>query len=317
MGQCANWKVINAGVAGLLKRLIIMEHLIEAFLRHLELEKRLSRHTVRAYASDLQQWTEFLKSEGMEETPESVNSKVIRAYLSAMARSGLSRRTIARRMAAIRAFHKYLRRDRPELPDPTAAVSTPKLPKRLPRPVPQEQIQALLAAPDRSPLGLRDRAILEVLYAAGMRASELVSLNIDSVDMARGEARVVGKGGKERLVLLGVPALEAVAEYVRLGRPALRPRDQEALFLNRFGTRLSDRSLRRMLDKYIVKTGIALGVGPHALRHSFATHLLEGGADLRTVQELLGHASIRTTEVYTQVSRAHLREVYNRAFPRA
>jgi integrase/recombinase XerC len=150
-----------------------------------------------------------------------------------------------------------------------------------------------------------------------MRASELVSLNIDSVDMARGEARVIGKGSKERLVLLGVPALEAVAEYVRLGRPALRPRDQEALFLNRFGTRLSDRSLRRILDKYIAKAGIALGVGPHALRHSFATHLLEGGADLRTVQELLGHASIRTTEVYTQVSRAHLREVYNRAFPRA
>jgi integrase/recombinase XerC len=272
---------------------------------------------VRAYAADLQQWTEFLKSEGMEETPEGVNSKVIRAYLSAMARSGLSRRTIARRMAAIRAFHKYLRRDRPELPDPTAAVSTPKLPKRLPRPVPQEQIQALLAAPDQSPLGLRDRAILEVLYATGMRASELVSLNIDSVDMARGEARVIGKGSKERLVLLGVPALEAVAEYVRLGRPALRPRDQEALFLNRFGTRLSDRSLRRILDKYIAKAGIALGVGPHALRHSFATHLLEGGADLRTVQELLGHASIRTTEVYTQVSRAHLREVYDRAFPRA
>jgi integrase/recombinase XerC len=294
-----------------------MEHLIEAFLRHLELERRLSKHTVRAYAADLQQWTEFLKSEGMEETPEGVNSKVIRAYLSAMARSGLSRRTIARRMAAIRAFHKYLRRDRPELPDPTAAVSTPKLPKRLPRPVPQEQIQALLAAPDQSPLGLRDRAILEVLYATGMRASELVSLNIDSVDMARGEARVIGKGSKERLVLLGVPALEAVAEYVRLGRPALRPRDQGALFLNRFGTRLSDRSLRRILDKYIAKAGIALGVGPHALRHSFATHLLEGGADLRTVQELLGHASIRTTEVYTQVSRAHLREVYNRAFPRA
>lgn len=294
-----------------------MEHLIEAFLRHLELERRLSKHTVRAYAADLQQWTEFLKSEGMEETPEGVNSKVIRAYLSAMARSGLSRRTIARRMAAIRAFHKYLRRDRPELSDPTAAVSTPKLPKRLPRPVPQEQIQALLAAPDQSPLGLRDRAILEVLYATGMRASELVSLNIDSVDMARGEARVIGKGSKERLVLLGVPALEAVAEYVRLGRPALRPRDQGALFLNRFGTRLSDRSLRRILDKYIAKAGIALGVGPHALRHSFATHLLEGGADLRTVQELLGHASIRTTEVYTQVSRAHLREVYNRAFPRA
>ena len=294
-----------------------MEHLIEAFLRHLELERHLSKHTVRAYAADLQQWTEFLKSEGMEETPEGVNSKVIRAYLSAMARSGLSRRTIARRMAAIRAFHKYLRRDRPELSDPTAAVSTPKLPKRLPRPVPQEQIQALLAAPDQSPLGLRDRAILEVLYATGMRASELVSLNIDSVDMARGEARVIGKGSKERLVLLGVPALEAVAEYVRLGRPALRPRDQGALFLNRFGTRLSDRSLRRILDKYIAKAGIALGVGPHALRHSFATHLLEGGADLRTVQELLGHASIRTTEVYTQVSRAHLREVYNRAFPRA
>jgi len=294
-----------------------MEHFIEAFLRHLELERRLSKHTVRAYAADLQQWTEFLKSEGMEETPEGVNSKVIRAYLSAMARSGLSRRTIARRMAAIRAFHKYLRRDRPELSDPTAAVSTPKLPKRLPRPVPQEQIQALLAAPDQSPLGLRDRAILEVLYATGMRASELVSLNIDSVDMARGEARVIGKGSKERLVLLGVPALEAVTEYVRLGRPALRPRDQGALFLNRFGTRLSDRSLRRILDKYIAKAGIALGVGPHALRHSFATHLLEGGADLRTVQELLGHASIRTTEVYTQVSRAHLREVYNRAFPRA
>jgi len=249
-----------------------MEHLIEAFLRHLELERRLSKHTVRAYAADLQQWTEFLKSEGMEETPEGVNSKVIRAYLSAMARSGLSRRTIARRMAAIRAFHKYLRRDRPELSDPTAAVSTPKLPKRLPRPVPQEQIQALLAAPDQSPLGLRDRAILEVLYATGMRASELVSLNIDSVDMARGEARVIGKGSKERLVLLGVPALEAVAEYVRLGRPALRPRDQEALFLNRFGTRLSDRSLRRILDKYIAKAGIALGVGPHALRHSFATY---------------------------------------------
>ncbi|MGC8833251.1 MAG: tyrosine recombinase XerC [Armatimonadota bacterium] len=294
-----------------------MEHLIEAFLRHLELERRLSRHTVRAYAADLRQWAEFLKLKELDDLPENVSARAIRAYLAAMAQRGLSRRTAARRMAAIRAFYKYLRRNHSKLSDPTVAVSTPKLPKSLPRPVPQEQIQALLAAPDRSPLGLRDRAILEVLYAGGLRASELVSLNIDSVDMGRGEARVVGKGGKERLVLLGVPAVEAVSEYVRLGRPALRLRDQNALFLNRFGTRLSDRSLRRILNKHIIKAGIALGIGPHAIRHSFATHLLEGGADLRTVQELLGHASIRTTEVYTQVSRAHLREVYNRAFPRA
>lgn len=289
---------------------------VDRFIRHLEDERRASPQTVRAYSSDLRDYAEFLASRGIGSWDEA-DGKTVRAYLAALGGRGLARSTTARRLAAVRAFHRFLRLRAGVVRDPAAGVATPKQPRRLPRPLTREQVEALLSAPDGSPLGLRDRAILEVLYAAGLRASELVALDVDSVDMRRGEARVVGKGGKERVVLLGMPALDAIAEYVSRGRPALRPKDGKALFVNRFGTRLSDRSLRRLLDKHIRAAAVAMGVGPHALRHSFATHLLEGGADLRTVQELLGHSSIKTTQVYTQVSRRHLKEAYDRAFPRA
>ncbi|MGQ9523619.1 MAG: tyrosine recombinase XerC [Armatimonadota bacterium] len=300
---------------GAVDELALQAHL-DRFTAYLADERKLSPQTVRAYSADLQDYMAFLLSRGLQGW-EDADSKMVRAYLAALAGRGLARSTTARRLAAVRAFHRFLRRRAGVDRDPTTAVSTPKQPRRLPRPLGRELVEALLSAPDKSPIGLRDRAILEVLYASGLRASELVSLNLDSVDMHAGQARVVGKGRRERIVLLGTPALDALSEYMSKGRPALRPRDPDALFVNRFGHRLSDRSLRRLLDKHIKAAGIASGVGPHALRHSFATHLLEGGADLRTVQELLGHASVKTTQVYTQVSRRHLKEVYNRAFPRA
>jgi integrase/recombinase XerC len=196
--------------------------------------------------------------------------------------------------------------------NPIRAVSSPKVPKRLPDYLELQEIEALLMAPDpMDPQGQRDRAILEVLYASGLRVSELVSLNLSNVNLRSGEIRVWGKGAKERLALLGGPACRALTRYIKENRPT------NALFLNRLGSRLSTRSVSNILDKYAKLAGLGRCVTPHLLRHTFATHLLDGGADLRTVQELLGHADLSTTQIYTHVSQARVREVYQKAHPRA
>jgi integrase/recombinase XerC len=256
-----------------------------------------------------------------------VNVLDIRRFLADLMEQGIARASVGRKLSALRAFFAFLRTRRLREDDPTVGLHAPKLPERLPHYLEEEELRDLLCAPDlTTPLGLRDRAILETLYASGMRVAEVVSLTLEdlqSADPTAGLAalRVTGKGRKQRVVMLGEAALDALHAYLAGGRPALRAKatipDAGALFLNRSGTRLSDRSIARMLHKYVMRTSARRGISPHALRHTFATHLLNHGADLRTVQQLLGHVSLASTEVYTHVSARRLREVYEQAHPRA
>jgi len=225
----------------------------------------------------------------------------------------------------MRSFCRYLVREDILDANPIRTISSPKIPKRLPDYLDPHQVEALLAAPDATvPQGQRDRAILEVLYASGLRVSEVVSLNLSNLDLRHGELRVWGKGGKERLALLGEPACRALTRYIQDGRSKLIKENratavstsENALFLNRLGTRLSTRSVSNIMDKYAKLAGLRRRVTPHVMRHTFATHLLDGGADLRTVQELLGHASLSSTQIYTHVSQARAKEVYRKAHPR-
>ncbi|MBW3623234.1 MAG: tyrosine recombinase XerC [Armatimonadetes bacterium] len=291
---------------------------VDSFLDHLRATRNASPHTLRAYASDLRGFVEFLKVEAPQ---GDLDYRVVRRFLAHLQKQGCAKRTVARKMAALRAFYRYRRGHDPDSTDPTVGLSSPKLDRRLPRPLAPDEVKALLNAPDLSkPEGLRDRAILELLYASGLRASELCSLNVGDIHTQAGEVRVLGKGSKERVTLVGIPALDALNAYVDRGRSELAQKSGKpttALFLNSRGNRLSDRSLRGIVYKWIERAGAIAGVSPHTLRHSFATHMLEGGADLRTVQELLGHASVATTQIYTHVSRKRLKEVYDRAFPRA
>ncbi len=290
----------------------------DAFLDDLRANRNASPHTLRAYASDLRGFARFLAA---QPAGSGLDFRTVRRFLAALQREGCSKRTVARKLAALRAYYRFHRAKDPNAADPTLGLSSPKLDRRLPRPLARDEMDALLNAPDPcTPIGLRDRALLELLYAAGLRASELCALNVEDVATGSDELRVLGKGSKERITLVGVPALDALAAYLADGRPALAAKGAaptKALFLNTKGGRLSDRSLRSVVYKTIEAAGIAAGVSPHSLRHTFATHLLEGGADLRTVQELLGHASVATTQVYTHVSQRRLKEVYDRAFPRA
>jgi integrase/recombinase XerC len=291
---------------------------IDAFIDYLKATKNSSPHTLRAYASDLRGFTEFLNTEKLG---SQLDYRTVRRFLAILQRQGCAKRTVARKLAALRAFYRYQRSQNPDAADPTIGLSSPKLDRRLPRPLAPDEVVHLLNAPDLTkPEGLRDRAILELLYASGLRASELCSLNLEDLNRSSGEVRVTGKGSKERITLVGIPALEALEAYLEAGRGLLALKAEAktpALFLNTRGARLSDRSLRGIVYKWIERAGAISGVSPHTLRHSFATHLLEGGADLRTVQELLGHASVATTQIYTHVSRKRLKDVYERAFPRA
>lgn len=286
------------------------------FLHDLEVARNYSPHTISAYGSDLAQFAEFLQE---EDCPwDQVDRIVARRYLGHLQQRGLAPSSIARKLAALRSFYSYLVR-RDVLPrHPLRGVGTPKQPHRLPRYLTVEETVALLQAPDTTTAqGLRDRAILELLYASGLRGGELVRLNVGDVDWGRRELRVHGKGDKMRIALVGRPALQALQRYLYEGRPQLanKERASKALFLNRFGGRLSSRSVRSLVTRHARQAGLDESISPHTLRHTFATHLLEGGADLRTVQELLGHARLTTTQRYTHVSRRHLREAYGRIFP--
>ncbi len=227
--------------------------------------------------------------------------------------------SVARTLSAVRSFHRFLLREGVTDRDPAVGVPQPRLPRSLPRPLPVEDVRRLLEAPDEgSPAGLRDRAILELLYGSGLRISELTGLDVDDLDLEEGSVRVLGKGGKEREVPLGSFGRDAVGAYLTRGRPALASvATRGAVFLNARGGRLSRQSCARLLSRYVRLAGIERRVTLHTLRHSFATHLLEGGADVRVVQELLGHASVATTQIYTLVTARHLREVYEESHPRA
>jgi len=299
---------------------------IDNFTNYLLQVKGASPHTVRCYSRDLIQFLDFLEANRLlSEEPRwgDVSYLSVRRYLGDLNKQGYSRRSVARKLSSLKSFFKYLLRQQVIEVSPTTNVMTPKVERLLPHVVSREDLDKLLSAPDEStPLGQRDRAILETLYATGVRVSELVGMDLSRTDFASGEAKVVGKGGRERIVLLGECAVDALGRYVMAGRLRLletgkRGTAEDALFLSRFGRRIVVRSVSRMLKKYANQCGLGKRITPHMLRHTFATHLLEGGADLRTVQELLGHKNLSTTQLYTHVNRERLKRVYERAHPRA
>jgi site-specific recombinase XerD len=296
-----------------------------------------SEHTLRSYATSVGAYLEWLAERGADwRTPARTD---LRAYLAKLVGSG-ARTSVSQRLAAIRSFHRFAARAGLAAGDPWGSIATPRLPRRLPRVLEVDQIERLLAAVDagdavgrrsRSPvaeaIAIRDRALIEVAYAAGLRISELAAARLSNLDLRRGEIRVLGKGRKERIGLLGRPAVAALDAYLDDARPALAARrhgsrgdpgvEPDAIFLNHDGGPLGVRGLRYRIDRLCHLAGLPEGVSPHTLRHSFATHLLDGGADLRVVQELLGHESLATTQVYTHVSAARLRAAYVDAHPRA
>ncbi|MBI5969473.1 MAG: tyrosine recombinase XerC [Deltaproteobacteria bacterium] len=305
-----------------------MKALVERFLEHLRVERNASVHTLRSYAADLEQFRDFLASagshideEGGDVSVQKIDHLAIRAYLSYLYRDH-KKSSLARKLAAIRSFFKYFV-DEGLLPtNPAEIVATPKQEKPLPAFLPVDEIFSLLETPDTSTTwGARDRAILETLYSCGIRVGELVGLSDGDVDFSLGILRVYGKGQKERVVPIGEKALAALREYLpqrdRVLAKLSRPGARAPLFINPRGGRLTSRSVARVVQKYILRCGLLRKVSPHALRHSFATHLLDAGADLRGIQELLGHVSLSTTQRYTHVSVDKLMEVYDRTHPRA
>lgn len=290
---------------------------LQEFLDYLRVERGLAHNTVLAYRSDLAHFNEFVKKRRFA-VPDSLRDALL-AYLLDLQRKGLTAATVARRLAALKAFFSFLARVNYLDEDPTAELSSPKLIQRLPRVLTQQDVEKLLVAPRcNTPIGLRDRAMLEMAYATGLRVSELVGLDIESVNSEAGYVRVFGKGARERVVPLGRIALRCLADYLERGRPVLTGGwGGKALFVNRRGERLTRQAFWKILKGYAKTAGVNKKLSPHTLRHSFATHLLENGADLRVVQELLGHADIGTTQIYTHITRKRLREVYDVSHPRA
>jgi len=324
-----------------------MKDHLKSFLDFLRLNRGASSHTVRAYESDLSQFLDFLpvhngKSRSQQQ-PADCDVAAIRSFLAELYRTHRSRKSAGRKLAAVRAFARYLRREGLIAGDPGAMVATPKFESKLPAHLEIDEMTALIETPNtQSPLGRRDRAMLELFYASGLRLSELVGLDLDNVNLGSRLVRVLGKGSKERIVPFNQSAADALRAYLkdrpvieqqalrqkegppkssaRVGAPRRQPRGSAGaspLFLNARGGRLTGRSVHRLVRLYVSQCSVRYGISPHALRHSFATHLLERGADLRAIQELLGHAQLSTTQRYTHVSAAQLIDVYRRAHPRA
>ncbi len=298
----------------------MIESCRDAFLHHMEAVKGASANTVKAYAEDLSQFVEFSGAQGVTDV-HTVDPALLRSFLAHLQSSGLARASRARKTATLRSFFSYLAKQSLLPRSPAAGLRSVKTERRLPKYLRSDEIESLLGAPDAgTPLGLRDRALLETLYASGMRAGELVTLCLGDVDYDNGVIRVIGKGDKERMTLIGRQAAFALQRYVRKGRSVLvlnAETDDGALFVNRYGGRLSDRGVRKLFDRYCAAASTHLKITPHVLRHTFATHMLSNGADLRLIQELLGHASVATTQLYTHVSTERLQEVHARAHPRA
>ena len=297
---------------------LTMQEIFNKYIDYLEVERNASAYTVRNYKTDLLGFFQFLRTKGIGSLKE-VDRHTLRDYLSHLMEQGFVKASIARKLSAIRSFYRYLLREGMVSASPVATTSSPKLDKRLPSFLTIEEVERLLKAPDLStPQGQRDQALLELLYAAGLRVSELVNLDLNQINLDTNEIRVWGKGSKERMVLMGEPAAEALRNYLGQGRPKLLvEKRSNALFLNRYGQRLAERRVQRILKEYAKKSGIGKRVHPHMLRHTFATHLLDGGADLRVVQELLGHARLSSTQIYTHVTKSQARKVYLSAHPMA
>ncbi len=294
-----------------------MEAEIRAFLQHSQVEKGLAENTLAAYGQDLAKLRVFLKTRDREVSE--VDRDDVLDFLASLYRSKVSSRTVSRHLVTLRVFFRFALAEDWIREDPTLNLESPRVWKKLPGYLTPEQVERLLAAPDlATPLGIRDLAMLEVLYSTGLRVSELVSLRLNDLDMSMGCARCIGKGNKERLVPVGRKALAAVRRYLAETRPALlRGRTSPFLFLSRRGSKLSRVGFWKMLKGYGRRAGLPPGLSPHKLRHSFATHLLERGADLRSVQLMLGHADISTTQIYTHVTQERLRKIYKKHHPRA
>jgi integrase/recombinase XerC len=315
----------------------VVRELLKAFLEHLRLNENASAHTVRAYDGDLSQYLSFLAAHldrrVSQLAPADLDHLNARAFLADLHARGHSKASAARKLSAIRAFGRYLRREGVLEGDPAALVGTPKREHRIPHHLAVDEMAKLLETPDTSvPLGRRDKAILELFYASGLRLSELVGLDVDDVNLSARVVRVLGKGRKERIVPFNQTAADALRAWLR-DRSAFAPlnavaprratemrargRSREPLFLNYQGGRLSTRSVDKLVRRYVSECSTRYGISPHALRHSFATHLLEAGADLRAIQELLGHARLSTTQRYTHVNAAQLIDTYRKAHPKA
>ena len=325
--------------------------LISEFLNYLSFERHFSPHTAKCYAADLRQFCEHIAggaprdasgagspgytgdydagtaagtavavSTDVKQKLLAMDTEQIRRYLAHLGKLDYSKSTIARKLATLRSFYKFCLRRGYVQANPLTSIRTPKQEKRLPKFLDPEQVNTLLRTPDDNTLlGARDRAMLEVMYSTGIRVSELVDLNASDVDSLGQAVRVRGKGRRERIAPIGPTALAAINKYMGLRKsdPRSANFNQDALFVNKHGQRLSTRSVRRKLDKYLAQAGLDPSISPHTLRHTFATHMLENGADLRSVQELLGHQSISTTQVYTHVTAQRLKAAYDEAHPRA
>jgi integrase/recombinase XerC len=293
-----------------------MQQVFNRYIAYLEAERNVSAYTVRNYTADLIEFFGYVSDEGIK-TLRDVNKQTLRAYLAHLIEIGYAKSSIARKLSAIRSFYKYLMREEMISASPVATTVSPKLDKRLPDFLTVEDARRLVESPDLSePTGQRDRALLELLYASGLRVSELVSVNVEQVNLATNEIRVWGKGAKERVVLIGEPAARALRNYIDGGRrELLGGKKNNALLVSRYGGRLPARTVQKIIAKYA--RNIDKKVHPHVLRHTFATHLLDGGADLKVVQELLGHADLSSTQIYTHVTRNRARQIYLAAHPMA
>lgn len=289
-----------------------MEKYIEKFIRYMEIEKNYSGHTIVNYKLDLQDFNKFLAGTALEK----VDYLTLRKYLAVLKEKGLGSRSVGRRLSALRSFFRFLSREGYIKTNPILMLSSPKLDKHLPSFMTEEEVSKLIesafAKNEKDLLGLRDRAVLEVFYSSGLRISELAGLNLEDVDFISGIVKIRGKGKKERIAPIGEAALTAIRKY--LDR---RKKQADAVFLNKNSRRITTRGIRNIVVKYLRVAGIKPGVSPHTFRHSFATHLLNRGADLRTVQELLGHANLSTTQIYTHLTTEKLKSVYDKAHPRA
>jgi len=286
-----------------------MKDYIEAFIRHLEIERGVSAHTVRAYRKDLEEFSEHVNAE-----PIDIEMLDVRGFIAEQIGKGLNKITVGRRLSSIRSFFNFLYREGHIKTNPAKLVSNPRVPKLLPRFLSVDEVFSLIEKPEGIGfLPARDRAILELLYSSGLRVAELAGLNMDDINIKESLIKIKGKGKKERIVPVGSKAIDALKSY-SIERILLKGKDS-ALFLNRMGTRLTDRGVRRIVVKYAKALSIQGRIGPHTLRHSFASHLLQGGADLRVIQELLGHSSLSTTQKYTHLDITHLMDIYDKAHP--
>lgn len=293
--------------------------LVDEFLRQLEVVRKASKHTVRAYARDLSDFAQFIESEGISDFRQ-ISRSLLRQYLNWLFAKGYERRSIARKLSSVRSFFNFLARAGYIPINPAIDLRQPKLMQKLPSTLEVAEVELLLSAPKAATVrGLRDRAILEVLYSTGLRVSELANMRISDIDFSEKLVKVRGKGGKERIALLNDEAASWLERYLQESRPKLTRNGKQVtdvVFVSQKGTPLTVRQIHRIVDGYARKV-LGRSVSPHVLRHSFATHLLEGGADLRVIQELLGHSSLAATQIYTRLSKTHLRKIYEKAHPRS